>query len=49
MTGVSEPSYQSAGHGVERIYPKVGPALYAAIRDDTLSSWAAANPAYVLK
>ncbi|WP_328464192.1 LCP family protein [Actinoplanes sp. NBC_00393] len=31
----------------EEIYPEVGPSLFAAIRDDRLAEWAAANPGYV--
>jgi LCP family protein required for cell wall assembly len=49
VVGVGEPGARPAGRGRELIYPEVGPALYAAIRDDTLSSWVAANPDYVLK
>jgi LCP family protein required for cell wall assembly len=47
--GISERTFHSLADGRERIYPKAGPGLYAAIRDDTLSAWTAANPSYVLK
>jgi LCP family protein required for cell wall assembly len=49
LIGISSPSFNPAGprSSQESIYPKVGPALYRAIRDDQLAQWASANPAYV--
>lgn len=47
--GISEPGPHPLSSGRERIYPEVGPRLYAAIRDDDLAAWSSANPAYVLK
>jgi LCP family protein required for cell wall assembly len=47
--GIGERRFQSLSSGRERIYPKVGPALYAAIRTDTLPAWTAANAAFVLR
>ena len=49
VVGVSEPSFNSTAAGRERIYPKVGPALYAAIRGDALEAWARGNPRFVMK
>jgi len=49
VVGVTEPSFTSTDDGRERIYPEVGPELYAAIRADTLEAWAAANPKFVTK
>jgi LCP family protein required for cell wall assembly len=49
VVGVGEPGFQSMGDGRERIYPEVGPKLFAAIRDDDLARWSAANPTYVLR
>jgi LCP family protein required for cell wall assembly len=49
VVGVGEPGFRSMGNGRERIYPEVGPELYAAIRGDDLAAWSAANPAYVLR
>jgi LCP family protein required for cell wall assembly len=49
VVGVSEPGFHSMGNGRERIYPSVGPGLYAAIRDDDLAAWTAANPTFLLK
>ncbi len=46
--GIGEHSFQGTANGRERIYPKVGPALFTAIRDDTLAAWTAANPSFVL-
>ncbi|MEU4621055.1 LCP family protein [Actinoplanes sp. NPDC023801] len=40
-------SARREGSRDEAIYPGVGPGLYAAIRDDRLAEWAAANPDYV--
>jgi LCP family protein required for cell wall assembly len=47
--GIGEHRFQATSSGREWIYPKVGPALYAAIRADTLGTWTAANPYFVLK
>ncbi|MFI7545646.1 LCP family protein [Actinoplanes sp. NPDC049599] len=49
VVGVSEPSFRATPEGRERIYPGVGPGLYAAIRGDTLQTWTRANPLYVTK
>ncbi|GID95169.1 LCP family protein [Amorphoplanes digitatis] len=49
VVGVSEPGFQSIGNGRERIYPRVGPELYAAIQDDDLAAWTGANPTYLLR
>jgi LCP family protein required for cell wall assembly len=49
LVGVSEPSFRATPEGRERIYPAVGPGLYAAIRGDTLQTWIRANPSYVTK
>ena len=46
---MSQPSFASLGNGRDRIYPKVGPGLYGAIRGDTLEAWPAANPQFVTK
>jgi LCP family protein required for cell wall assembly len=48
VVGVSGTRFASNAAGRERIYPGVGPGLYAAIRGDTLQAWAAANPALIL-
>jgi LCP family protein required for cell wall assembly len=48
VVGVSATSFDSTAAGRERIYPRVGPGLYAAIRGDTLQAWAVANPALIL-
>ncbi|MEU8230341.1 LCP family protein [Actinoplanes sp. NPDC048967] len=47
--GISERTFHSMANGREQIYAKVGPSLYAALRDDTLPAWIAANPSYVVK
>jgi len=47
--GISERTFHGMANGREQIYAKVGPSLYAALRDDTLPAWIAANPAYVVK
>ena len=49
VVGVSEPTFNSTAAGRERIYPKVGPALYAAIRGDALEDWVVGNPRFVMK
>ena len=49
VVGVSEPSFNGNAVGRERIYPKVGPALYAAIRGDALEAWVVSNPRFVMK
>jgi hypothetical protein len=33
----------------ERLYPRVGPQLFTAIRDDRLAAWTIAYPSYVLR
>jgi LCP family protein required for cell wall assembly len=49
VVGVGSPSFNTAGDGKEQPYPEVGAGLYAALRDDKLAAWAAANPTYILK
>jgi LCP family protein required for cell wall assembly len=47
--GIGEQTFQGMANGRERIYPKAGPALFAAVREDTLAGWTTANPSFVLK
>ncbi|GAA3344073.1 hypothetical protein GCM10020358_45810 [Amorphoplanes nipponensis] len=49
VVGISEPSFRATAAGRERIYPAVGPGLFAAVRGDTVQTWVRANPRYVTK
>lgn len=49
LIGIGAPAAEGAREGsrAEAIYPEVGAALFAAIREDRLGEWAGANPGYV--
>ena len=47
--GIGERTFQGMASGRERIYPKVGPRLFEAIRADTLRAWVVENPTFILK
>jgi hypothetical protein len=47
--GIGERTFQGMDSGRERIYPKVGPRLFEAIRADTLRAWVVENPTFILK
>ena len=49
VVGIGANTFASLGSGRERIFPKVGPELWAAVRDDRLADWTAANPSYLLQ
>ncbi|AGZ38413.1 LCP family protein [Actinoplanes friuliensis] len=49
VVGIGAYSFAALGSGREQIYPKVGPKLYQAIRDDTLDEWVSANPTLITK
>lgn len=49
VVGVGAPSFSTDREFHERIFPEVGPGLYAALRDDKLAGWTSANPTYILK
>jgi hypothetical protein len=50
VVGIASPDYSSVHKGNayqgERLYPTVGPSLFAALRDDAVGAWVTANPTY---
>ena len=49
VVGIGGNTFDALGSGRERIFFKVGPELWAAVRDDRLADWTAANPSYLLQ